>query len=324
MRRIALFFLCLSMSTGLWAAKVSVDVRLDSVSMFIGNQNRYYLELSVPMESEVNIPVFLQDTLVNGIYILERSELDSVKIDNGRKRLSMNYLLTSFDAELYYIPPVHVQVDGEDYESNYLTLKVMTYDVDTTSMEIFDIKPIEKAPFVISDYFLSIGLPILGVVLIVLMVYLFRRFYRPKEKLEEIDPELLLPPHEVALNALDAIKQETLWQQGRYKEFYTRLTDVVRVYMSRRFGFSAMEMTTLEILLILKKMPETAELYQSMKELLELSDFVKFAKMNPLPEENERSMRDAYSFVEQTKEVPMAEPSAPSDTHENETKDLTE
>lgn len=324
MRRIALFFLCLSMSIGLWAAKVSVDVRLDSVSMFIGNQNRYYLELSVPMESEVNIPVFLQDTLVNGIYILERSELDSVKIDNGRKRLSMNYLLTSFDAELYYIPPVHVQVDGEDYESNYLTLKVMTYDVDTASMEIFDIKPIEKAPFVISDYFLSIGLPILGIALIVLMVYLFRRFYRPKEKLEEIDPELLLPPHEVALKALDSIKQETLWQQGRYKEFYTRLTDVVRVYMSRRFGFSAMEMTTLEILPILKKMPETAELYQSMKELLELSDFVKFAKMNPLPEENERSMRDAYIFVEQTKEVPMAEPSAPSDTHENETKDLTE
>ncbi len=294
--------MALAMTCSLWAAKVSVDVRLDSISMMIGHQNRYYIEVCAPMESKVNIPVFQQDTLVNGIYILEKSNLDSSNIDNGRKRLSMNYLLTSFDEETYYIPPIHVQVDEQDYESNYLTLKVSTFEVDTVSMEIFDIKPVEKAPFVLTDYLLPVGIGLAVIALVLALVWWFLR--RPKrEKEEEVTPEMLLPAHVVALSELDTIKEQKLWQQGRYKEFYTALTNVLRAYMFRRFGFQAMEMTTWEIMDALKKNPEASELYQSMKQMLELADFVKFAKMNPLPEENERSIRDAYDFVEQTKQT---------------------
>lgn len=307
MKRISIILLVLSMSLELLAARVTVDMRLDSVSMLIGHQNRCYLEVSAPNDAEVNIPVYLQDTIVKGLMILQRYPMDSIDIDNGRKRMSMEYLITSFDAGVYFIPPVTVEVDGEAYESNYLTLKVNTFEVDTASMQMFDIKPVEKAPFVLTDY-TQLPAMIFGVIgLITLIISLIVTFSKPKEMVVLAAPEILLPPHVVALSALDAIKEEKLWQHGRYKEFYTQLTDVLRAYMSRRFDFPAMEMTTWEILSILKKTPEASELYLSMQQLLELSDFVKFAKMNPLPEENDRSIRVAYEFVELTREQEEAE-----------------
>ena len=300
-----MLLLVLSMGLDLMAARVTVDMRLDSASMFIGHQNRLYLELSAPMDAVVEMPVCMQDTLIQGLYILERKGPDSCDIDNGRKRLSLSYLLTAFDAGVYFLPPVQVEVDGQTYESNYLTLKVNTYDVDTESKEIFDIKPIVKMPVweIILDYSQNAGYVVLALALLVLAWWLWKTHYHPKEKPAEPDPELLLPPHIAAKNALDKIKDEHLWQQGRYKEFYTRLTDVLRVYMARRFDFPAREMTTWEILQALKNIDAADEVYLSLKEMLELADFVKFAKLNPLSDENERSLRTAYDFVEQTRET---------------------
>ena len=45
MKRISILLLVLSMSLELLAARVTVDMRLDSASMLIGQQNRCYLEV---------------------------------------------------------------------------------------------------------------------------------------------------------------------------------------------------------------------------------------------------------------------------------------
>ncbi len=296
---VALTIMGLSISTE--AARVTVDARLDSVAMMIGNQNRLYLEIFAPIESRVEVPVCLADTLVQGVRILKRTDIDSTDIDNSRKKLSMNYLLTSFDEGLYYLPPVTIKVDGEEYESNYLSLKVMTYEVDTASMQIFDIKPVEKAPFKIMDYLSPVLYSLGGVALIVVAILLYLKYRKKGEKEPEIEPEMLLPPHVAALQALEVIKTEKIWTQGLYKEFYTQLTDVMRKYISRRFGVGAMEMTSSEILDALRRDPEAKSVYANLKQILELSDFVKFAKMNPLPDDNNRSISDAYLFVNETK-----------------------
>lgn len=284
------------------AAKISVDARLDSVSMLIGNQNRLYLEVSVPNTSVVTFPAFSGDTIVTGVDIVSQTDIDSSNIENNRKRLEKEYLLTSFEEGLYYIPPMTVSVDGEVYESNYLSLKVMTYEVDTANVQICDIKPLLKVPFVIWDYSLYVGLVLLLIACILLVIYWTKHRASKAGTGEAIEPEMLLPPHVAAIQALNEIKAEKIWTQGQYKEFYTQLTDVLRKYISRRFGVSAMEMTSSEILSILKKDKEAKEVYQQLSQILTLSDFVKFAKMNPLPEENESSIAKAYLFVETTKQ----------------------
>ena len=108
------------------------------------------------------------------------------------------------------------------------------------------------------------------------------------------------------MKELDEIKQQKLWQQGRNKEYYTLITDTLRRYIVDRFGINAMEMTSGEILDIIRKQQEANSVYESLKQIMQLSDFVKFAKMNPLPDENDLSLMNAYLFINQTKveEIP--------------------
>ena len=112
---------------------------------------------------------------------------------------------------------------------------------------------------------------------------------------------------EQAIKELDEIKQQKLWQQGRSKEYYTLITDTLRKYIEERFGINAMEMTSGEILDLIRKNSEAQSVYDNLRQILQLADFVKFAKMNPLPDENDLSMMNAYLFVNQTKEEEMVE-----------------
>ena len=91
------------------------------------------------------------------------------------------------------------------------------------------------------------------------------------------------------------------------KEYYTLITDTLRKYIEERFGINAMEMTSGEILDLIRKNSEAQSVYDNLRQILQLADFVKFAKMNPLPDENDLSMMNAYLFVNQTKEEEMVE-----------------
>jgi len=202
---------------------------------------------------------------------------------------------------LYYIPPIELKVDGASYHSRYLSLKVISFEVDTASTELFDIKGIEKPPFVIWDYALPAGYVLGGLLLLLLGYYMYRRFHKTKQSQEaEADPELLLPPHIAALQALDKIKSEKAWTEGKYKLFYTQVTDVLRKYMERRFDIPAMELSSSEILDFFRKNREAQPVYEQLKQLLMLADFVKFAKFNPLESENQQALNHAYGFVEKT------------------------
>jgi hypothetical protein len=74
-----------------------------------------------------------------------------------------------------------------------------------------------------------------------------------------------------------------------------------------------MEMTSGEILDLIRKNSEAQSVYDNLRQILQLADFVKFAKMNPLPDENDLSMMNAYLFVNQTKVEEVPEPTASQD-----------
>ena len=105
-----------------------------------------------------------------------------------------------------------------------------------------------------------------------------------------------------------------MWQSGQEKAYYTQLIDILREYIDSRFSINAMEMTTTEILSSLRANKETKLVENNLKTILEIADFVKFAKMRPLPEDNEASMRNAIKFVELT--IPQ-----PEEVNEDEVKE---
>ncbi len=203
------------------------------------------------------------------------------------------------------------------------------FEVDTT-LAITDIKDIEKAPIWWWGIFRWV---LLAIVLLLLAVggwYLWRWYQKNRKPEEEpIDPELLRPADEVALEKLDEIKAQKIWKDGKVKEYQTELTDVVREYISRRFDVQSAEKTSDETLRELKpilvkgKNPSPAlpskegetvlfngskeegkELYERLKKMLQLADLVKFAKWHTTPDENEMALTTAYEFVQETRPTP--------------------
>jgi hypothetical protein len=293
-----------------WAGKVSaqstlIDVKIDSAAILIGEQTRMHLTVTTDKDRKVQIAI-PGDTLMSGVEVLAIYEPDSSIIENDRLLIRQDLLITSFDSALYLLPPVKV-IDGADtVYSNRVALKVSSFPVNTDAPdEFYDIKNIWKPPFVLADYY-----PIIFGVLVVLFLicvagYVIQRIRNHKPIIPPEKEKPMLPPHEQAIRELDRIKQQKLWQQGRNKEYYTEVTDTLRKYIVNRFGISAMEMTSSEILSIIRRENEADSVYENLKQILQLADFVKFATLNPLPDENDLSMMNAYLFVNQTKQVEL-------------------
>ncbi|WP_102408795.1 hypothetical protein [Parabacteroides bouchesdurhonensis] len=303
-KSILFLFLATSLIGGkAYAQKTLIDVSIDSAAILIGEQTALHLTVTSDKDRPVQI-VIPSDTLMAGVEVLSLSKPDSTVIENNRLLIKQDILITSFDSSLYLLPPLKV-VDGLDtVYSNQVALKVSTIPVNADKPEEFnDIKDVWKPPFVLADYYPIIYGVLLALFLICVIAYIIKRLRSKKSLIPFKKPEPKLPPHEQALKELNEIKQQKLWQQGRSKEYYTLITDTLRKYIVERFGVNAMEMTSAEILDILQKEADAVPVYNSLKQILQLSDFVKFAKMNPLPDENDLSMTNAYLFVNQTTRV---------------------
>ncbi|MCC8143827.1 MAG: hypothetical protein LIO97_07985 [Tannerellaceae bacterium] len=303
---ILLFILILGTASGLSAQRTLIDVSLDSAAILIGEQTALRLTVTTDRDKAVQIQLPM-DMLMRGVEILTVSRPDTSYIENNRMLVKQNVLLTSFDAELYLLPPVRV-VDGVDtVYSERLALKVSTIPVNADAPdEFFDIKTVWGPPFVLADYYPFIYGVLLALFLICVIGYILKRLRNRQSLMPVKKAAPKLPPHEQAIRELNEIKQQKLWQQGRSKEYYTQITDTLRKYIVDRFGINAMEMTSAEILDILRKEEDASQVYSNLQQILQLADFVKFAKMHPLPDENDLSLVNAYLFINQTiKQTPV-------------------
>jgi len=173
-----------------------------------------------------------------------------------------------------------------------------------SSLAITDIKDIERAPIWWWGIIRWILL-VLGLLLLVDLAFRLWRWYdsRRQPQEEPVNPELLRPADEVALEKLDEIKATKIWKDGKVKEYQTELTDVVREYIGRRFGVQSTEKTSDETLRAMKPLIEK-DLYSNLSKMLQLADLVKFAKWHTTPDENERALTTAYEFVKETSPLP--------------------
>ena len=294
--------------TKLYAQQTLIDVSIDSAAILIGEQTVLHLTVTTDNGKNVIVPI-PNDTLMTGVEVLNIAKADTTVIDNNRLLIKQDILVTSFDSSLYLLPPFKVIDQTDTIYSNQVALKVSTIPVNIDKPDEFnDIKDTCDPRFVLADYYLLIYGVLFACFLICLIGYILKRLRNRQSIIPFKKQEPKLPPFEMAMKELDEIKQQKLWQQGRNKEYYTLLTDTLRKYMVNRFGINAMEMTSGEILELIRLESEANSSYNSLKQILELADFVKFAKLHPLPDENELSLMNAYLFVNQTKVVEVASP----------------
>ncbi len=289
------------------AQDVNVSASLDSTVIYIGGQIDLKLQLSQPDNIDLNWPV-ITDTITKSIEIIRANKPDTISTDNGRLLIEQNFRITSFDSGLHYIPPIVFEEAGNKLnqiiQTEPMALMVANpFEEVDPQKGIADIKKPVNTPFHISEMYKYLPwllglLALSGIITFIALKYFGKEL--PVKIFKKEEP--LIPAHERALKELDRIKQEKLWQHNRVKEYYSSVTDTVRHYIEERFEIRAMEQTTDEIMQSFRGVDiNDVKSIDNLRQILETADLVKFAKHEPLPDENDLSMINAFFFVNQTK-----------------------
>jgi hypothetical protein len=228
--------------------------------------------------------------------------VDTIRKQNIISEYEKKYIITSFDSGHYYImfPIIIQRADDPDnpdtIASNIVQFHVNTIPIDTLTYKMYDIKGQIEYPVTLLEILFWVMIFVIGIALIIAGIILYRRWKNKQPLFGKPKPKI--PPHVIAFKELSLLRTEKLWQQGKVKQYYTRITDIVRKYIEDRFLIAAMEKTSDEILADIKK-NKIDEMYSldKLREMFYTADLAKFAKYQPSPSENEDSFKTSFEFV---------------------------
>lgn len=289
MRRLSLLVLVFSI---LFIPSIySQNPKLDRDKLYIGDKFTYTFKIDDSKKNEV-----LKERLSpNENYEIVSKKIDTTKVDD-KDIIEIKYELISFTAGNYSI---------YDIDSNKLDIEVMSFPIDTTKIEIKDIKANAKEPYTFKEILPIILLVILIIGLLVLLYYLYKYWKKNNKKgIKEIfsKPQIQLPAHIIAIEALENLRKERLCERGENKRYYSLISDILRQYISDRFSIAAMEMTSNEIFSAIESIKEIDSSNRHILEsILNKSDLVKFAKLIPDSFTDDKIIKDSLEFVNNTK-----------------------
>lgn len=295
MNRLYTAILFMMLGPGLFAQQPSFTTDVDTNHILIGEQVQLTLEARLPANSNFVWPV-ISDS-IPGLEVVKASEVDTSREDDFWL-LTQNIRLTSFDSGYTAIPPLDLRAGTKTYTSSAIGLRVSLPEM-AEGEELYDIKGPREAPFNWQRFLslAALGLFLAGVIFAIIY------FLRKRKKEPAPEPEHRLPPYEFALMQLHELEKEQLWQNGKIKEYYSRLTDILRLYLEREKAIPAMESTADEVNGMIDQMHLPKQLKRETKELMSLSAMVKFAKEKPGAGTNERAVETLRRFLEETKPV---------------------
>jgi len=282
---------------------VQVDVKLDSLQLFIGQQTGLTLSVTLDANQKLVMPDIKKgQELIPDVEVVEVGKPDTAFLNEGKRlTVSQAYTITAWDSAFYYLPPMQVKVDGKQYDSKSLALKVYTVDVDTLHLDqFFPPNGIMELPFLWEEWEMVAFGGLLLIIMLVCIGVLYHHVKHGKPIVRFIRRKKKLPPHQVAMDEIERIKSERKWAEEDSKEYYTLLTDTLRNYIRDRYGFNAMEMTSAEIIdrLVAENNEEALD---ELREIFRTADLVKFAKWSTLINENDANLVAAVEYVNQTK-----------------------
>lgn len=282
-------------------AGVEVKAQTDTDRIRLGEQVQLRLSASVPQKGGLSV-VFPQVPDSFGHFEVVRRSAPDTSGDENTKLFRQTIVLTSFDSGRWDIPALKFEIlqAGAATDSAFtgpLMVDVNTIAVDTTKA-FKPIKALRSVGWSFWDYWLYFAIGI-SVLLIGIGIGVYLRSRPKKAPVVPVVPAI--PPYEKALEHLQQLKSEKIWQQGDTKQYYTRLADILRTYFEEQFNIPALEQTTEELLQRIKPVTILNQQRDKLRALLSLSDLAKFAKLMPSPEEHERAILHAQEIVEWTK-----------------------
>ncbi|MDE5942322.1 MAG: cell wall anchor protein [Muribaculaceae bacterium] len=301
--------LSIAAATNMTGAGMSVKASMDSSQMVMGQQMAIKLDI-VDSQSKPAQLIVDKDAFPAEVEAVDWIYGDTTDLGNGLTEMKRALVIQSFDSGVYVIPPFMLVSGPDTVRSNELTLKVYPVDVsgknDINSLAPtadFHSKWYDWLPDWLTEYWIWY---LLGLIAIAAGVCAYL-IATKKVAVNILPQKKRLPPDRIAVDRLNALKEEQLWERGQEKEYYTQLIDILREYLQERFGINAMEMTSSQILKALRSNEETRLPHDYMRKVVEIADYVKFAKVRPMPDDNVRSWQNAMQFVEETRPAPEPE-----------------
>ena len=280
---------------------IEVNSSVDTSRITIGDRITYTLSIDHVDTMRVEKP----GAGVN----LGQFEIKDYKIydpvrEEGRILEKFEYVISVFDTGSFVIPPFPVAYFPHDSLGDYKIIEASPIKINVESViqdgerQLRDVKPPIDIPY---NYILLFTV-IFAVILFGAMVYIGYRFYQKRKETGYFikPPEPPRPAHEIALAALQELLQKNLLEEGMTKQFYSEISEITRRYVEGRYFISALEETSNEIIKELQIQDLSDKILNSAKEILELSDLVKFAKYKPSEKENKKVVDLVREFIEGT------------------------
>ena len=290
--KIKLYILSFLLTTSLFAQKVTTSI--DTTKNKIGAEFKLTIKADVDTLSKV---VFPKIKNLGALEVIQSYTIDTVKKGN-RYELIKKYGLAQFDSGKYAIPRIPILINGKPVFSDSLKVEVNDVKVDTLKQRMYDIKSIATAESDSNWWKYLLGLLIiLGS--ITLGYWLYKK-YQKREKPIEI---VFTSPIEKATSLLQQLESKELWQKGEIKSYYSELTDIARNYIEEEIKIPAMESTTSELIVSLrkvaaqKKLKLSKETLSNLEMVLQQADLVKFAKSKPSEFEIEEDKKRISSSI---------------------------
>jgi hypothetical protein len=290
----------------LYAQEVKVETNTKNIK--IGEQIQYKVSVETPADTPVSFP---EGQTFAPLEMVKTRAADTLR-DGGKYRLVKEYYLTQFDEGKYTIPSQKIRINNKDYFTDSLLVEVHTVAIDTLKQPLYDIKPIQevKKPFTSYGWILTI---IAAVLLLLIVAFVYFVFIR-KKKFPFLQIQKKLPPFDRAIQDLKELQNSKYLIQSQHKEYYTRLTDIVKAYLEEEVYILAKESTTDELLTKINLLQEKGKLnlnqetITNLKRVLQTADLVKFAKNKPSDDNAEYDRETIENVVIKTKEAIPLEP----------------
>jgi hypothetical protein len=257
-------------------AETQVLISASKTVAFIGDR----ISLKVMARTDLEIDKIKILSPQQDFEILSRSSLPPQK-QNDKTVFEENIDIAFFKTGEFDIGPLTVQLlKGEEVrkakETNAVPIKIKSVLTDKDK----DIKPL-KSPIAIKGnpfYVLKYVLLAAAVILLIVFITLFIKARRRKAAAES-EPQLS-PLEELALK-IKELADLKLLEKGKFKEFFLRLTEIIKHFLNRLYRFNAEDLTTLETMLYLEGHERDQSIFEGLAFLLNTADLVKFARYIP-------------------------------------------
>ncbi len=282
---------------------LAVHVRLEKDKMTIAETVLLQFEAAIDPKYELQMPQVGAELANFGI--LDWDNLGDRLDENDNVVSIYQYRLEPFLSGNYQIPAFTFEFT----DANSLAEKKYALTTEPVDIEVTSLLGADRENLVIADIEDVVDMPrppsywplwTLGAcvgIAVVISAWLCLRRRRIHDLVR-----IFKPAHEIAYARLKSLVKDDPVAAGKIKEFYERISDILRHYIEHRFELKAPERTTEEFL----AEPAVADVLgdadkKMLEEFLTHCDLVKFAKHDPTHRQIQRTFDLVREFIEKTK-----------------------